>query len=431
MSPFRLNTLVLRLAALGLTAGFALAQTAAFAAPAEPTDAAKPAAEVKADTVRPPIFKALQGLPELIKAKKYKEAYEKVDEADRTPDKTPYESFIINRNRGAVAVGAGDTAIAGKAIEAVIEAKRLPPAEQLSYMLALGGMYYNVKDYPNTVKWLKRYAAEGGTDPQGNTVLAQAYYLNNDFANAYKLLSAELAATEKAGKVPTELQYQLLLNSAVKTNNKPAFAPILEKLVTHYPTRDYWNDFLQSRRIKAAYPESALLDFYRLKLALGIKLEGDEIMDMAELAMHAGLPAEAKKVLDTGFQSGLLGKGKDAKAEKKLFDQATKGAADDLKTMATGEASAQKAKDGLGLVNLGYAFVSSGQFDKGIALMEEGIRKGVAKRPTEAKLHLGEAYFLAGRKPEALAVFQTIQDKDATGDFARYWTMSLNHPASK
>jgi hypothetical protein len=48
--------------------------------------------------------------------------------------------------------------------------------------------------------------------------------------------------------------------------------------------------------------------------------------------------------------------------QRYLRDLASKNAADDVKTMAQGEAEAAKSKDGTGLVNLGYAYVSVGQF---------------------------------------------------------------------
>jgi hypothetical protein len=426
MSQLRFNTLVLRLVALGLAAGLNLA---APAIAAEPAKADK--AENK-DVLSPGVFKALQGLQELINAKKFAEAYAKVDAADAQPNKTDYEKFIIERNRGAIATLAGDTAIATKSITYVIETKRLSPEDQQRFIMGIAGTYYNAKDYPNAIKWIQRYQAEGGKDATMNTLLAQAYFLSNDFPNAYKLLSADLANGEKTGNIGPEIQYQLLLTTAVKMNDKEATHRALEKMVTYYPTRDAWNDYLQRERAKPGYPESNLLDFYRLKLAIGIELEDDEIRDMADLDMRAGLPAEAKKVLDKGYQAGLLGKGKEAKNDKQMQDKANRGAAEDIKTMASGEPVAQKSKDGLPLVNLGLAYVTNGQFDKGIPMMEEGVKRGVAKRPTDAKLRLGYAYYVAGRTDDALKTFQSLSnDKDATGDLARYWIRFMSKPVKK
>ena len=89
-----------------------------------------------------------------------------------------------------------------------------------------------------------------------------------------------------------------------------------------------------------------------------------------------------------------------------LRDAASKQVADDEKVLAQNAKDAAAAKDGNALVNVGYAMVSAGQFDKGIALMEQGIQKGGISRPEEARLHLAIAYLAAGQKAKAIAAFK-------------------------
>jgi len=153
-----------------------------------------------------------------------------------------------------------------------------------------------------------------------------------------------------------------------------------------------------------------------------------DFLDMSELAARAGLPAEAKKALDLGFAAGLLGKGQDAKKQQTLLDAANKHAAEDVKIMEQGEASANKSKDGVGLVNLGMAFATAGQFDKGASLIEQGISKGGLARLEEAKLHLGLVYYWAGKKDQAIKMLSSVEGSDGTADLAHYWIMQINHP---
>ncbi|RLM48536.1 hypothetical protein DVK02_19255, partial [Halobellus sp. Atlit-31R] len=131
----------------------------------------------------------------------------------------------------------------------------------------------------------------------------------------------------------------------------------------------------------------------------------------AAVALRDGFPAEAKEVLDAGFAAGALGKGSDAKTLNALRSKATKQAADDVKTIAAGEANAAKAKTGAGLVNLGWAYATMGQADKGIGFIQQGIAKGGLKAPDEAKLRLGMAQARAGKKAEAIQTFQGINGK--------------------
>jgi len=79
---------------------------------------------------------------------------------------------------------------------------------------------------------------------------------------------------------------------------------------------------------------------------------------------------------------------------------------EDQKQLPQSAKAASAARDGNALVNVGFAYVSGGQFDTGIPMMEQGIAKGGLRRPDEAKLHLGIAYLSAGRKADAKRVFE-------------------------
>ena len=83
---------------------------------------------------------------------------------------------------------------------------------------------------------------------------------------------------------------------------------------------------------------------------------------------------------------------------------------------------------GAGLVNLGWAYVTMDQFDKGIGFMEQGIAKGGLKSPDEAKLRLGMAYARAGQKDKALQTFESVKAGGGLSDTAKYWIVLLNHP---
>jgi hypothetical protein len=203
----------------------------------------------------------------------------------------------------------------------------------------------------------------------------------------------------------------------------------MEKLVALYPTDDYWTDLLHRMQNKPGFSQTHSLDVLRLQTVAQKVMAPEEYVEMAELALAAGFPTEAKKTLDAGFAAGVLGTGSGAATHKQLRDKATRGAADDAKNIASGEASAAKAKDGAGLVNLGWAYVTMDQFDKGIPLMEQGIAKGVAKKPDEYKLRLGMAYAKAGRKAEAVKTLESIKGTDGLGDIARYWILWVNRAA--
>ncbi|MBC8838118.1 hypothetical protein IAI14_31500, partial [Escherichia coli] len=64
------------------------------------------------------------------------------------------------------------------------------------------------------------------------------------------------------------------------------------------------------------YLSSLDLDIYRLRRATGSLATADAYMEMTQLALVAGSPAEGKQVIDQGFASGVLGKDAQADREK-------------------------------------------------------------------------------------------------------------------
>lgn len=430
MSPLRLARLSLMLAAIGLNVAPVLIGSAYAQKAGAPAAAGEPA---KADTVRPELFKLLDPalVKELMAAKKYPEVQAKIAEADAFPNKTPYEIYVLDRMRLALTSATNDTPGVTKALEAVIASGRLPANDQIDFIMALASSYFNAKNYPKAIEWFERYQKDGGDPAKARQYLVRSYYLNNDYAKAKQELTAQLQANEKTGTPLPMEDLQLLASSAAKLKDTPTYLVAMEKLVMHYPSDDFWGDLLNRTQNKPTYSNRLQLDVHRLE-QLAIKtLMADSYVDSAELSLLAGLPTEAKKTVDAGYAAGVLGKGAGAAKHKKLRDQANKGAADDVKTIAQGEAKAIGSKDGLALVNLGYAYVTMDQFDKGLDLMQKGIAKGSLKKPEDATLHLGVAYALAGRKADALKTFETVKGGDGLNDLARYWTMYLNRPAAK
>jgi hypothetical protein len=430
MSQLRLARLSLIVAAIGLNAAPALLSSAH----AQAKPAAAPAADAaKADTVRPELFKLLDPamLKPLMAEKKYAEVQDKVNQADAFADKTPYENYVLDRTKLALGSSTGNDAMAMKALESVIGSGQLASADQAEFIQALGGYYYNAKNYPKAIEWMTRYQKESPTPLKVRNSLVRAHYLSGDYASARTGLLALVAEAEKAG-TPVGLEdLRLLTSSAAKLKDTPTYVAAMEKLVAHYPSDDFWTDLLNRMRGKPTYNERLQLDAYRLENMAVKAMAPEEYSEMAELALLAGLPTEAKKALDAGFAAGALGTGSNAAKHKQLRDKANKSAADDTRNIASGEAAAAKSKDGLALVNLGYAYVTMDQFDKGIELMEKGVAKGGMKRPDEARLHLGVAYAKAGRKADALKTFETIKGDDGLTDLAKYWTLWLNRPAER
>ena len=381
------------------------------------------AQETRAESVRPEVGKPLQAAQELIRGKKFKEALAKIGEADAVAGKTGFESYMVERLRVSAAMQIGDTEQSIKAVGALMASGRVPAAEQLKLVEVMVGMYYRAKDYAKAVTWGQRYFKDGGTNPAMRTLLIQSLYLNNELAAAIKELKADFQEDDSAGRAPAEDKLQLLASCELKLNDAQGYIHAMEKLVTYYPKKDYWKDLIHRVQKKPGFAERLALDLYRLKFATANMAGAADYMEMAQLAIQEGFPAEAKKVADHGFASNALGSGADAGRHQRLADMAARKLTDDQKSLPQAEEAAIAAKDGGGLVNTGFNYVLLGKNDKGLALMEQGIKKGGLRRPEDAALHLAVAYLMAGRKDKARLILKSIRGSDGTADIARLWVI--------
>ena len=407
MPKFRLAHLGLVMAALGFTAA---------------TPVLGLSTAVAAETMRPEVGRPLQEAQALMKQGKNREALAKLREADNVGNKTANESYVIERVRAAAASASGDNEAAAKSFETLIASGRLSAAEKDKFSEGLVGLYIRAKDYGKANAAINRQLKERD-NPSLRQLLIQNYYVSGNLSQAEQ----ELRNIEKGGKL-NEDQLGLLANIQLKKGDKEGYVGTIEKLAASYPKVSYWTDLLNRVVTKPGYSNRLNVDVYRLKLANNLLKKPSEYVEMTQLVLQAKAPAEALKIIDKGYKAGILGVGAEAARHQRLKDLAQKTLADDQKTQATDEAALVKAKDNDGLLAMGYGLVQAGQADKGLTMMQDAIKAGGLRNPEDAKLHLGEAQAVAGKKAQAITTLKSVGGKDGTADLARYWIMAINHP---
>lgn len=373
--------------------------------------------------LRPEIGKPLQAAKDLIRAQKYREALNRIKDADAASGKTAAETLVIERMRLAAASGAGDLAAATVSFEALSASGKLSQAEKLQFIESLTGSAYRARDYAKTAQWGQRYLQEGGNGQTVRTLLVQSQFLSGDFAGVARQISTDVQATEKAGGKPSEAQLKLLLNAAAKLNDTDRYVYTVEKLLTYYPKKEYWADVLSRLQNKPNFSERFALDTYRLALATGSLRGANDYIEMAQLAAQAGYPAEGKQVLDKGYAAGLLGTGPAADRHKRLLDLLAKRSHEEQASRSAIEAQALAAPDGNALVQHGFNVAISGNATKGLNLMQQGIDKGHLQSSDASKLRYGIAQVLSGSAGKAGATFRQVSGKDGAADLARLWAV--------
>lgn len=381
-------------------------------------------ATASAQGLRPEVGKPLQQAGELLKAGKAREALAKVREADAASGKTPAEQLMIERMRGAAAQRAGDSATAIKAFESLMASGKLQGAEQGQVAESLAFAYSQAKNWPKTTEWAQKAQQMGRSSPELKQLMAYVQSQSGDYTAIARDAQAAVNAAEQAGRRPGEDDLLRLADAYQRTNNNNGYAAALEKLVLHYPKKDYWNAYLARIQRKSGFADRLALDVMRLKLANGLITKADDYMEMAQLAVQAGVPAEAKKIVDKGFAANVLGTGAEAERHKRLRDLVNKTDAEAAAGLEQNVAEALAMKNGNELVKVGNAYVAMGQVDKGIELIEKGIAKGGLKHAEDAKLRLGLAQLQSPKlKAKGLQTLRSVRGNDGTSDIARLWAV--------
>ena len=422
MSASLLGPLVL--AVLLASAGAANAQPAAAAA--------APASAASAPTIRAEVGKPLQAAQDAIKAANYKEAAARVAEAEAMPGLTPYEAYIVQRLKAPALFGMGDQAGALAVFETALASPLMPADDRPAVLETAIKLSLQLKDYPRGSRLMKTYMAEGGSSVDIRRLYPQVLSITGDHAGVLRELGPQVAADDAAKRTTPEATLRLLAGSQNALKDMPAYITTLQKLTDTTGKAEYWSELIARTASREGFADERLrLDLYRLRSAVGVTLSADEVGDWAFRANQAGLPAEAQKLLDDGYASGLLGKGVNASADQALRATATKSAAQERNTLPEGEAAVAKAKDGNAAFGLGLSVSGTGAHDRALVLMNQGVARGGLRRPDDALLHLGLVQWRAGKIDEAQRSFAAVKGTDGAADLARLWLLYLAGPARK
>jgi hypothetical protein len=366
-----------------------------------------------AEAVSPAVGKPLQEAERLIKAGRGREALAKVNEADAAA-KTPNEKNLVLRMRGSAASAAGDSETAIRSFQSLLNSGAVSGRDALVMVQAIAVDYYKKKDYAEAAKWTQRYFKEGGTDGQMRQVLLQSYYLQGDCAAVDRSVNENRAS---------ETDLQMLEDCYRRKGDTAGYVKAMEALVVNYPKKEYWTILLTNVQKKPGFSDRLALDVYLLRMATNNLTSANDYMEAAQLAVQAGMPALGKVIMDRGYAAKVLGTGAEAARQQRLRDLVDKTLAESQKNRAQDEREAEAAKDGNQLVTVGLNYIYEGKADKGVPLVQQGIRKGGLKRPEDAKLRLGEAEIHSGHKNRGVTTLKSVTGNDGAADLARLWAL--------
>lgn len=336
---------------------------------------------------RPQVGKLLQQAIDLAKGGSTSAANAKVSQAEAVGGLTPGDQAAIAQVKSFIAAKSGTGATGSKAKFAAD---------------------YNAGRYQQVVgPDADELRKAGQYDGQSQLIVAQAYYLMGNYAQAIRMLSGMSGDTAQS----------LLMSAAAKSGDTVAEQKAAERLILSGQSK-YWTYMLAGADATRGLTDHETLDITRLRLLTGNMRSAEDYQLAAELSIQFGLSTEAAAITSKGVEAKLL---TDARSQR-LVSLAQANAAKDAANLPNLMKAANAAKSGDLLVKLGENLTGMGKADDAINAIQAGIKKGVTDAG-DAQMRLGQAQLAAGQKDAAIRTFNGIKGDPKQEMVAHIWSL--------
>ncbi len=385
-----------------LTAALLLGAAASFAGSVISTTPAFSAAAVRVENKA--LVDAVQGAQADAKAGKYADALAKAKVADAIQGKPPSLTLQVHQMIVAYAIQAKNYNEALAQLDKMIAANEGDKGKNLSDALSISLQ-------TNNQQRANGYMSQLGENlnPQTRLFVAQSYVK----AKRYK---EGLDMVAPLREMPTEPLLLFLQDTYNQMNDAANRRTTLEQLVANYPKPQYWHDLLQLARNERGLSDEQSMDIYRLRLAVGDLKTDVDYQEMAQLALVAEYPNEAKTILDKATAAKLLAGERADRLIKMTKDRV---AQDDAKLT---DLQKRAGTDANASIKLGITYWTYGKNKEA----EDAIRNGMKGRladPEGAKMALGHVLLSTGKKPEAVTAFNSVARASKEASIARLWAI--------
>ncbi len=353
------------------------------------------------------LVKAIQDAQAAGRAGRFADAVAKAKEADAIRDDKPaalnpiIHDMIVN-----YAIQAKDFPTAMAQIEKNIAAGEGNKTQNLKQALSIAIMAKNKEK-------TDQYAKDLGSNLDNETRLFIASQMMNSGQLKESLEYAKPALEGNATEAALKFEQAVYF----KMNDQAGRRSALEQLVSSYPKPEYWHDLLQLARNEKGLNDEQLMDIYRLRFAVGDLKTTDDYTDMAQEALIAGYPAEAKQVLDKAAAAKLLNGERTARLVKKVDETVGQDAAvqNDLQKKAASDPNTG--------VKLCLMYWSFGKTKEAEDTIRSAMARGKLADPDAAKIALGHVLLAEGKKQDAVTAFSSIPRASKEANVARLWAI--------
>lgn len=370
--------------------------------------------------LRAEVHKPLVAAQEALKTNQAEQALKLATEAAAVPALTPVEQQLVWRLQAVAALRVQRWDLAIERLEGLLGLPDVPTSDRLPLQEMLINASIQKKDAARTVRAARQYLQAGGQNAGVRTALLQSLSLQGDHKTLVQDMQVFLRQDQAQGRKTAEADLRLMGAACLQLKDDVGYFAVLKHLLGLYPSKAYWADAMVRLTNLPQFNNRYELDGYRLLAESDNLEEAAEYAEMAALALKAGLPAEALRVLDTGYAKGVLGKGAEAAAHARLKVEAQKKLQEDDVLLPQLE---QGAKDGNAWMAVADAHAAKQNWPAAVSAYDKAQKAGGLRREAEVSLHHGIALFKSGQKAAALAQWQAIPADPTAKELASLWIL--------
>ena len=408
---------------LALLVGADQAFDAGFVSTATAQDAPKKERETrKTPALRNNIYEKLAEAQTFAEAKQYAEAEAVLnDMLDATSKKSKlnrYELANVYNTYAYLRYAVEDYDGALDYYRKVIDQRpEIPLALEINTLYTVAQLYFLQENWQKGIDTLNTWMSVTDT-PSTNAyvLLANGYFQLKDYDKSLSNIQIAIDREEAAGKLPKEQWYNLARFIHFDRDNFREALDILEILIMYYPKKQYWvqashlygeekDEARQLALLEATY-EQNLLD------------RSQDIVLISQLYLQAEVPFPAALAIEKGLADDIVEK---ESKNYELAGVAWRQAQEVTKSLPMLEAAASKSEKGELYARLGNVYLDVDKNKEAVEALKRGLDRGGVKRPDQARLALGMAYFNLGDFNAARRAFREARKDKRARTYADQW----------
>ena len=408
---------------LALLVGADQAFDAGFVSTATAQDAPKKERETrKTPALRNNIYEKLAEAQTFAEAKQYAEAEAVLnDMLDATSKKSKlnrYELANVYNTYAYLRYAVEDYDGALDYYQKVIDQRpEIPLALEINTLYTVAQLYFLQENWQKGIDTLNTWMSVTDT-PSTNAyvLLANGYFQLKDYDKSLSNIQIAIDREEAAGKLPKEQWYNLARFIHFDRDNFREALDILEILIMYYPKKQYWvqashlygeekDEARQLALLEATY-EQNLLD------------RSQDIVLISQLYLQAEVPFPAALAMEKGLADDIVEK---ESKNYELAGVAWRQAQEVTKSLPMLEAAASKSEKGELYARLGNVYLDLDKNKEAVEALKRGLDRGGVKRPDQARLALGMAYFNLGDFNAARRAFREARKDKRARSYADQW----------